>query len=131
MVEFKFKNNYIKGFLDGLLTVFKHLFKKSVTLEYPECRRCLNEKFRGKPVVTDCIGCGICTKVCPTGAISFVKNEQGKINSYTIDLKRCMFCGNCEYYCPKGAIKMSNEFELATEKRENLLLRYEGRCDDK
>ena len=35
--------------IDGHLTVFKHLFKKPVTLEYPEKKRVLNDNFRGKP----------------------------------------------------------------------------------
>ena len=114
-----------------MIVVFKHMFKKAVTLEYPEKRRELNDKFRGKPVVEGCIGCGMCIKVCPTGAISYERDEQGKICSYKIDLKKCMFCGNCEYYCPKGAIKMSKEYELATDKIENLTLYYKGGCGDK
>lgn len=121
----------IKALFDGMIVVFKHMFKKAVTLEYPEKRRELNDKFRGKPVVEGCIGCGMCTKVCPTGAISYKRDEQGKICSYKIDLKKCMFCGNCEYYCPKGAIKMSKEYELATDKIEDLTLYYKGGCGDK
>ena len=121
----------IKALFDGMIVVFKHMFKKAVTLEYPEKRRELNDKFRGKPVVEGCIGCGMCTKVCPTDAISYERDEQGKIYSYKIDLKKCMFCGNCEYYCPKGAIKMSKEYELATDKIENLTLYYKGGCGDK
>lgn len=122
--------NASKGLVEGMFVVFKHLFKKAVTLEYPEKKRTLNDNFRGKPVVKGCIGCSMCIKVCPTGAISYEKNEQGKICSYKIDLKKCMFCGNCEYYCPKGAIKMSKEYELATDYAENLCLHYKGGCDD-
>ena len=40
--------NEIKALWEGLWTVFKHLFKKPVTLEYPEKRRELNDEFRGK-----------------------------------------------------------------------------------
>ena len=43
--------NKIKYTLLSMLTVFKHLFKRPVTLEYPEKRKDIGEHFRGKPVV--------------------------------------------------------------------------------
>ena len=112
--------------IDGHLTVFKHLFKKPVTLEYPEKKRTLNNEFRGKPEVNGCIGCGVCQKVCPSGAINFVKNEKGKVISYTFDMNKCIFCGNCKYYCPVGAVKMTGEYELATDNKDELQLNYRG-----
>ena len=115
----------------GLWTVFKHLFKKPVTLEYPEKKRVLNGNFRGKPQVSGCIGCGICKKVCPSGAISFAKDENGKVYSYKFDLRKCIFCGNCSFYCPKGAIRMGDEYELACADASELELIYEGGCNDK
>ena len=120
----------IKSFIEGHITVFKHLFKKSVTLEYPEKKRELTDAFRGKLVVNGCVGCGVCKKVCPTGAISYNKNDEGKVTSYTFDLKKCIFCGNCSFYCPKNAISMTKEYELATENIEELKLHYKGGCND-
>lgn len=104
--------------LKGMFTVFKHLFKKPVTLEYPEKKIVPPENFRGKPVVENCVGCSTCMRVCPSGAIQITKDE------FIIDLKKCIFCGNCSYYCPKGAIKMSHEYELATEDKNDLKLVY-------
>ena len=114
----------------GLFVVFKHLFKRPVTLEYPEKKRVLNDVFRGKPEVNGCIGCGICQKVCPSGAISIKKDENGKVIEYKFDLKKCIICGNCSYYCPKGAIRMTKEYELASDDKKDLTLCYKGGSND-
>ena len=95
------------------------MFKHPVTLEYPEKKLAVNEKFRGLPVVSeDCSKCATCIRVCPSGAIRIKENE------FIIDLKKCIFCGNCSFYCPKGAITMSENYELATDSREKLELTY-------
>ena len=112
-----FKN--IKYTLLSMFTVFKHLFKRPVTLEYPEKKQAANEYFRGKLIVDGCIKCGNCVKVCPSGAIKIEENI------FKIDLKKCIFCGNCTYYCPVKAIKTSKEYELATNNEEMLELVYE------
>lgn len=111
--------NKIKYTLIGMLTVFKHLFKPAVTLEYPEKKRFVGENFRGKPIVSNCIKCGTCLKVCPSGAIKI----EG--SSFKIDMKKCIFCGNCAFYCPKKAIKMSASYELAVNTKDDLELVYD------
>lgn len=110
----------IKYTILSMMTVFKHLFKRSVTLEYPEKKSSVNEYFRGKPIVSkNCSKCGTCIRVCPSGAIKIQENN------FIIDLKRCIFCGNCSFYCPNGAIRMGNEYEVATDSRQQLELIYE------
>lgn len=118
----------------GHLTVFKHLFRHPVTLEYPEIKKPLNDNFRGEhALVTDkngkllCTACGTCQRVCPafgTIQIEKVKDENGKFypEKYTIDLNTCIFCGNCTQYCPFGAIKMTQNYELANGKKSALKL---------
>lgn len=124
----------MRALLEGLFTVLKHLFMRPVTLEYPEKKRYQSESFRGKPVVklgeNGCIGCGICQKVCPSGAIDFIKDENGKVVSYTFNLNKCIFCGNCMYYCPHRAIKLTQDFELGTADKTELKLTYKGGNDD-
>ena len=120
----------IFSLIDGMLTVFKHLFKRAVTLEYPEKKRDVGKYFRGKPETNGCIGCGICLKVCPSGAIKYEKNAEGKVISYKFDLKKCIFCGNCSYYCPRNSIKMSKGFELGNVNKNELVIKYKGGNDD-
>lgn len=109
----------IKYLLLSMFTVFKHLFKKPVTLEYPEKRLTPPENFRGKPVVKGCVSCGTCIKVCPSGAIT-IENDK-----FIIDMKKCILCGNCQYYCPKNAVILSSKYELATDNTDDLKLVYE------
>ena len=113
--------NPLIALLNGLVTVFIHLFRKTVTLEYPEIKIKLNTNFRGKHTLNNCVGCRICQKVCPANAISINKNAN-IIESYFIDYSKCIFCGNCIYNCPTKSIKLSDEFELATPNKLNLVV---------
>jgi NADH-quinone oxidoreductase subunit I len=118
----------------GHLVVLKHLFKKAVTLEYPEKKCVLNDDFRGEHALVNdengklkCIACGTCQRVCPSfGTINIEreKNDEGKFQpkEFTIDLNKCMFCGNCVKYCPQNAIVMTKNYELAKDEKKALKL---------
>ncbi|MEM0314117.1 MAG: FAD-dependent oxidoreductase [Candidatus Bathyarchaeia archaeon] len=80
------------------------------------CAECLAgvELCEGDKAVVDegkCVGCNVCSVICPAGAIK--KNDRG-IAQVNEDL--CKGCGLCAARCPEGAItmkKLSNETIIA------------------
>lgn len=123
MIKIAFKS--ILALIIGHITVFKHAFKKRVTLEYPEQKQELNSNFRGKHEFDfdKCIACGVCQRVCPANAITIIKQDN-KLNSYKIDYNKCIFCGNCAFYCNTKAISMGNDYELATDNKDDLVVEF-------
>lgn len=128
----------IGSMFNGLLIVFKYMLKKPNTILYPEKKRKLPPRSRGRHYLTKwndglerCVGCELCAIVCPSQAI-YVKpaeNEPGDVHSrgeryasdFQINMLRCIFCGYCEEACPTGAIILGNEYELSGYTRESLI----------
>lgn len=128
----------IMSMLKGLFIVFKHMFRSPITIKYPEKKRKLPKRSRGRHYLTKwndglerCVGCELCAIVCPPQAI-YVKpaeNKPGDVHShgeryasdFQINMLRCIFCGDCEEACPTGAIILSNEYELSGYNRESLI----------
>ncbi len=102
-----------------------------LTIQYPEERRQLPERFRYIPMLIwdseideeRCTACGICAKVCPPQCIWITRatDEQGKPvtrpQDFFIDATICMSCNYCVEFCPFDAIKMDHDFELAAYER--------------
>ena len=130
--------NFLYAMLAGHFTVLKNAFRKRVTLEYPEKKNALNDRFRGKIEfnydengVSPCTACGICQRVCPCKDL--IKIERSKLESgkfklekYQIDLAHCIFCGNCVEHCPENALSMSKNYELASSNKEDLIITLKG-----
>lgn len=128
----------VAALLRGLLIVFKHVFRKPITERYPEKKRKLPSRSRGRQYLTKwddglerCVGCELCAIVCPSQAI-YVKpaqNDPEKPHShgeryasdFQINMLRCIFCGYCEEACPTGALILSPEYELSGYSRESLI----------
>lgn len=128
----------VLAMLRGLFIVLKHFFKRSVTLRYPEEKRKLPVRSRGRHFLTKwedgkerCVGCELCAIVCPSQAI-YVKAAENDPNDpvshgeryakdYQINMLRCIYCGYCEEACPTGAVILGNDYELAGYTRESLI----------
>jgi 4Fe-4S ferredoxin len=58
-----------------------------------------------------CVGCELCTAVCPKSAMALTKGmvDKGRVTqrpSLDIDPDRCNFCGECVVVCPVNALSM-------------------------
>jgi NADH-quinone oxidoreductase subunit I len=100
------------------------------TVEYPDERLPVNERFRVLPMLVyddedgnvRCTSCNICAKVCPPQCIwmTQAKGPKGVVplpEEFFIDMDVCMNCGLCSEYCPFDAIKMDQNFELSNYER--------------
>ncbi len=130
--------NYMKSLMlweliKGLSLTGRYLFKRKITVQYPEEKTPLSNRFRGLHALRRypngeerCIACKLCEAVCPALAITIesVPREDGtrRTTRYEIDLVKCIFCGFCEESCPVDSIVESRTFEYHGEQRGDLLM---------
>ncbi|MCW6525431.1 formate hydrogenlyase complex iron-sulfur subunit [Yersinia ruckeri] len=106
-----------------MIKLIKKVLKTgTVTVAYPFKALDLAANFRGKPEYNaqQCIGCGACANACPSNALTMTPAEDGESLRWSLFLGRCIFCARCEEVCPTAAIHLSQEFELAVWRKEDL-----------
>ncbi len=125
---------YIPGLIAGLRITWRHfartLFKRSVTMQYPEERWVVPPGYRGAPYLvkdqdgaTKCVSCQLCEFVCPPKAIRIIPpgpagqiadrpNAEKMPREFEIDMLRCIFCGFCQEVCPEEAIFLQKDYSL-------------------
>ncbi|MBN2318194.1 MAG: NADH-quinone oxidoreductase subunit I [Acidobacteria bacterium] len=129
---------YFRNIGQGILTIVnsmavasRHLFKPSVTLQYPKEKWAMPERSRMRlhNKVEDCIGCGQCARTCPTDCILVKTEKRGKeeppvfaadgtakkLRTYVfdIDMALCCYCGLCTFACPTQCLVMTGDYEYS------------------
>jgi NADH-quinone oxidoreductase chain I len=115
----------------GLALTLRRMFSHAVTIQYPKERRKIAAGFRGQHALAKnpegkakCVGCGLCSTVCPSQCISVIR-EKGKVSRYEIDVLRCIFCGFCMEVCPYGAVVLTENYEYSDYRKEDIYLTRE------
>ena len=126
----------IRAIVTGFATTFKHMFRKPITVNYPDEKVPMFPKYRGKQVLMrdengleKCVACGLCAVACPADAIYLEAAENdGTVQAgpryatvYQIHKTRCIFCGYCEEACPVSAIFMGKDYETAVYSNKDFI----------
>jgi NADH-quinone oxidoreductase subunit I len=122
----------------GFWMTIKHVFMDRPTISYPEERRPVRERFKGRHALKrydngleKCIGCSLCAAACPADAIWVEAAEntdderyspgERYAKTYEINMLRCIFCGYCEDACPTEAIVLEHEYHLSFTNRRDAI----------
>ncbi len=128
--------------LVGMSVTIRHLFKGSVTLQYPHKRWTMPERARVRIHMefSECTGCAACARACPVDAILIetlkaqadvdlgtTKDGTKKrlhVLKFDVDNAKCIFCGLCIPPCPTGAIYFVPDYEAQQLARANLIYHF-------
>src|SRR5688572_328735 len=118
----------VRAILGAMRVTWRNLFRKPVTVHYPDVQRAYPDRYRGllarvyeKDTGEEaCIGCRLCEYVCPPAVIKVEMLKSEKRNyakSFTLELYACEFCELCVQVCPTDAIVMMKSLDMPTTDR--------------
>ncbi|GAB4391668.1 MAG: NADH-quinone oxidoreductase subunit NuoI [Gammaproteobacteria bacterium] len=132
---------YVKSFtlwelLKGLGLTWRYLFRKKITVQFPEERTPQSPRFRGLLALRRypngeerCIACKLCEAVCPALAITIESEprEDGsrRTTKYEIDMFKCINCGFCEESCPVDSIVVTPISDYSIKQRGDNIMTKE------
>ncbi|MGZ3480285.1 MAG: NuoI/complex I 23 kDa subunit family protein, partial [Myxococcaceae bacterium] len=131
--------SYFASAARALATSFGNVFRKPVTVEFPDVIRPRAERYRASFALLHeedgdeaCIGCLQCERICPSEVISIkaggkrespiTGKKRGYADDFVLDLNACIYCELCVQVCPTDAIVMTREHEVPAYGREDLVL---------
>ena len=138
----------IQAILTGMWITWKHIFRRPVTVQYPEEKRIPYPRYRARIVLTRdpdggerCVACYLCSAACPVSCISMqsAEREDGRRFAawFRINFARCIYCGLCEEACPTSSIQLTPMFETCERdilklvyEKEDLLVNHGGKDPD-
>jgi|GEM_PF-1167312 len=123
--------NPLSGITKGMATTFdmsvEAWFDGKATLEYPEMKKEIADRYRGAHELLlepggglICISCNLCAEACPVDCIEVTFEMDGKtrvLDQYNVDLSKCLFCDLCVEACPTYCIIMTKKFEYSDYSR--------------
>ena len=127
-----FRTFLLVELVKGMMLTGRHLFRRKITVQYPEEKTPMSPRFRGLHALRRypngeerCIACKLCEAVCPALAITIESDQRAdgtrRTTRYDIDLTKCIFCGFCEESCPVDSIVETRILEYHGEKRGDLI----------
>lgn len=132
-----FRSYLLTELFRGLRLTWAHMWKRKVTVQYPEEQTPQSPRFRGIHALRRypngeerCIACKLCEAVCPAAAITIEagpRESDGtrRTTLYEIDMFKCIYCGFCEESCPVDSIVETRVFDYHFEKRGDNILTKE------
>lgn len=129
------ERTYLLPIFKGMSITLRNLFRKKVTLQYPEEKKVAPEGYRGLHMLTrdeegriKCVACEMCSTACPADCIRIVADNGNWEDSrekypavFEIDMLRCIFCGMCVEACPEDAIDMTDLHNMADYTRQDFI----------
>ena len=128
-----FRSLLLLELLAGLSLTMRHMFRPTLTINYPEEKTPKSPRFRGLHALRRypngeerCIACKLCEAVCPALAITIDSTQREdasrRTTRYDIDLFKCIYCGFCEESCPVDSIVLTSFLEYHFESPEEAIM---------